>query len=309
MRHDLFWTALAAWACATTDAATVALTASEGGRIELSDGAALEVPPGALEADGAVTFARRSCERVFGLDEFESCLYAVDAGDVGWAGRFRVELPRRTRRGPATAARDAEDGLRPLVDSEDGGVVTASSSQSGLFVARSVEGAPDDRCTDPPFVPCGGDLDGTWSLASACGTVEQLFGYDVATGKPYAACEADAALVDYPWDLYGSVTFGADGTFFESVGGSLVEHRLVSLECLERVGESCHSACRIVDDLCDCRWDVYTFDTSTELEWSASGTELTMGTSTDPYCVQGDVLGVLSSRRSGDPFMTYYVRR
>lgn len=70
---------LSACAPAPTDPVTVpaSVVAAEGARIELDDGAWLDIGPGVLEADGDVSFARTTCDGVFRAEAFGSCRYDV----------------------------------------------------------------------------------------------------------------------------------------------------------------------------------------------------------------------------------------
>lgn len=287
---------------------TATISAAEGGELMLGDGAALIVPPGALSSDAEVRFSRETCRRAWSAASFGSCRYLVDTGSVGWVGRFTVTLPTRSG-GPAWAVRDARDGLRPLVDSAAlSGTVRATGSEDGAFTSRMAALSPiDDRCTDAPFEPCGGDIDGRWELTDACGSTAQIAGISWGGSDPYEACKPLDYVVDYPFAASGSVTFMADGTFESSSHATVLEHQTVTLGCLEEIGEECLSSCTNDGITCSCVWPKTEGSSGSELDWVLVADGVEIGGVVYRYCVDGDTLA-LEHPHSDGPYLMYYQR-
>lgn len=305
----MWWTIPWTVACALPeDALTrgLPIPAASGGAVDLGDGAHLEVPPGALAADALVTLTRDTCSGAWASPTFASCRYTVDSGGVGWLGRFTLELPVTGE--ATTMVRDASDGLRPLLDTRAApGRLSASGSSDGTFTARASGGPPDDRCTDVPFEPCGGDVTGHWDLTDACGSASQIVGISSEGPDPYADCAPFEAVVDEPWDVAGSVTFDADGTFSASSAVVGFRHQTLTLGCLEVVGQDCNPECTNDGSTCDCTYTQFAANGG----WGGAWVETPDGPEIEgiPYraCVDGDVLAFEFPHPDG-PFLQVYAR-
>ncbi len=289
---------------------TERVSAQGGATLRLADGASVDVPAGALAEDAEVTFSRETCGGVFAGAAFGGCLYAVDAGGVEWADRFEITLPLRRGAEAVEAARDAEDGLRPLVDGAvSGGTIAATGSSAGTFAPRMLGANPiDERCTDVPFAPCGGAVEGRWALERACGSINQVTGISWEGPDPYATCAPHASLVDYPLEVGGNVSFGGDGSFGRFSSATIWKHEIISFECLETVGEECPPDCARDGELCDCTWEWSAGEASEGGVWSYDDEGgLLVDDRSLRHCVDGDQLTV-EHRNSEGPFLMLYRR-
>ena len=297
---------------------TASIVAADGGVITLPDGATLTIPPGALAADGEVAFTRVTCGGVYSLKSFGGCLYSV--GDAAWAGRFEVALPRRGD-DRVQMVRGAPDGLRPLIDStSDGDLLSATSSGSNVFTSRVADYNPvDQRCDDVPFTPCGGDLEGTWHLVRACGSVSELTGISWEGPNPFAACADHDYMTDYPFTVDGSVEFGAEGSsaeggtsgaFWATNSATILKHEMVSLACMAIVdgGSSCQAECVQENGVCDCTYFMADGSGGREGAWEyADEGTITVDGTPNRYCVAGDGLTIEYVGAEG-PYVMIYER-
>lgn len=300
--------------CTAVDApmsATESLTAAAGGVVALDDGATVNVPAGALAVDGPVTLTRETCGGAYASPAFAGCLYSVETPAL--AGRFAIAMPDHSdARNPIAVVRRGPDGLRPLIDSATfAGSVSATSSEPATFAIRVIVGNPtDDRCTDAPFEPCGGTIEGDWVLDRACGTSEQVTGVSWEGPDPYAACDPYDYVIDYPFSATGTVHFGGNASF--SIGSAAVirKHTIIATRCLGAVDETCASECERRAGLCDCTWDFAEGSSFAEAGGWAYGDAGTVTVDGTPfrYCVEGDTLTLEYANYQG-PYTMIYTRQ
>jgi hypothetical protein len=291
------------------------ISAREGGRIELEDGAALELEAEVLEEDAEVTLIRETCGGVYSAPAFDSCLYRVKVAGGVLGGRFTMTLPRRAsgkNASPACTIAQTDDGWRCLADSSDAGNAhVASASREGRFSTRVIDPEiPDNRATDLDFEACGGELEGRWSLVLFGGTAQQASGVSSIGPDPYASCDRFDVLIDSPFTVTGHITFSADGSYEFGAGHQVAKHSLVTLDCLSTIGEACHPDCTVHGDVCECLWPDAEGESGGGGSWRLGETPGTFvrDETTTRYCVDGDQL-ILEQGSDADRFLTIYERQ
>jgi hypothetical protein len=264
----------------------------EGGAIELPDGARVEFPAGALSEESEVTLRRIGCGGVYQAASFGSCRYAVEGSAAVLANAYELHLPTR---GPACATQQTVDGLVCMFGGErEQQAVTTLAGSFGDFTAWADDAViPTDACVMPRFEACGGELLGSWSLISGCGTIEQLTNVSWSGPDPYESCDALDYYRGYPFSISGGLEFTSDGYQITS-GFSIMEHELVTEACLASIGETCHPDCTLTDGICECLFVKSEGEgESGDDVWSLGEPgEVILGSATHPYCVDGDVLTV-----------------
>lgn len=309
------------------------MSASEGGELTLDDGAILTVPPRALDADGEVTFTRRTCGGVFGSSRFASCLFEVNS-TTQLAQPFSIGLPERDEASAAGACtvRQSAPGWPCLAERDTTSVKPlAKASAFSLFATRATVSPMDDmRMMDVSFVPCGGTLEGSWEIVGATGTADQVDSvvWIRRAADPRAACGVGEHLEDKPFTMTGGIVFAPAGQDAKDGRGSATvteglevrSYTITTQACLDRVGKSCDNAdfgnehegrCVPHDDLCECD----AFDGGGAfiggLTWSYAGDGLVnLENEQSRYCVEGDRLSLeVTDIESGAPFLKLYQRR
>lgn len=165
---------------------------------------------------------------------------------------------------------------------------------------------------DTAFVPCGGDVVGTWEFASYCHM-------DAVIATIFAdSGECSDMFESFSANIAGTMTFRADGTAERALTGTTSMGLRYSLDCLNALGTSvtvdtmptvCASladasasaeenettgVCSVDDGDCVCVTTQPATDaTEPTTTYSVSGTTIEMGDgSTNEYCVMGDTLMV-----------------
>ncbi len=230
--------------------------AQAGATLFLEDGASVYLPPGALDSNAEVSLSREACDGIYSSGRFQSCVYRVKAPDAVLNERFLLSLATSTENDAPTecAAALTEDGWRCLVDTEvlDGSSEASASIFTDFTVRAESDDIVDHRCTDVPFEPCGGELEGSWTLTGACGSMQQVTGAFFTVGDPYEACGPFEHYLDFPFSLDASLEFRSNGTLRALEDFEIVGHTMVTEECLAQVDESCPEGCTIDDGVCDC---------------------------------------------------------
>jgi hypothetical protein len=145
--------------------------------------------------------------------------------------------------------------------------------------------------------PCGGDVVGSWQVIQSCTTL---------TGDLSSTCAGLTSIVNFM--LTGTVTFNADHTYATTEGGTYLQHYHAPPGCLP-AGEDCAqyqqslvsqgtftSVACVTDSTgaCNCDLTAPAIVINQSGTYSSSGVSLTTtgdgGTSTTPYCVQGNML-------------------
>jgi hypothetical protein len=175
------------------------------------------------------------------------------------------------------------------------------ASLSGFALAACVSawgcsstsnGSQGPDCT--MFAACGGDVVGTWKVDRACvgGTTSPL------TAQCLTATFQVSETVD------GTVEFTSDGMFTQNVTATLIEDLTLPPSCLQ--GTSCAqlqstynqtdgSGARLMGTCTEASGGCSCHVTATQsgpqhASYSVSGTTLTIGGQTVPYCVHGSGL-------------------
>lgn len=231
--------------------------AKAGATLLLEDGARVHLPPGALAADAEVSLSREACDGIYSSDRFQSCVYRVSAPDAVLNERFVVSLATSSEDDAPTdcAAALTEDGWRCLVDTEllDGSSEASASTFTDFTVRAGSDDIVDHRCTDVPFEPCGGALEGSWTLTGACGSMGQVTGVTFEfDSDPYEACDPFEHYMEFPFSVDASLEFRGDGTLRVSEQFSISGHTMVTEACLAQVGETCSEDCTSNEGVCDC---------------------------------------------------------
>jgi hypothetical protein len=279
----------------------------EGGSIELSDGARVEFPAGALTEEAEVTLRRIGCGGIYESASFGSCRYAVEGPSELLAGPYQLSLPTRS---PARASQQTVDGLMPLYggQSSEGSVTTLVHAFSEFTSWSDDLVVPANACVMPDFEPCGGDVMGNWTMTDACGTVNQLTNSSWSGPNPYESCEPLDYYTGYPFSISGTLEF-AEGSYETSGGYTILQHGLVTADCLASSELTClPDLCTMVDGICECLFVMAESDGNGGGDvWSVADGVLMMGSAQHRYCVEGDTLTI---EWAGDsPYYKVYTRQ
>jgi hypothetical protein len=223
---------------------------------------------------------------------------------VAWLDNDKwVSIPTAVKNGKASAETDHFTPYTVLV------VPDGSSGQTSNGVCSTT------------FEPCGGDLVGTWEYTSGClGDALNPFAGDA--GSPFPECD-DAPTTKFNFDVTGTASFGADGSFSDertqtfSIGYTLSASCIsqinrqsgASLSCSELGGTAQGSSCFIGSSD-----DTPTTD-STVGTYTIDGDSLTVieeGSDTgdaQQYCVNGDKLTVAITDPSVGTVLFYTATR
>ncbi len=235
---------------------SVVVNAEAGATLLLDDGASVHLPPRALAADAEVSFSREACDGIYASPRFQSCVYRVAAPDAVLNERLLLSLATHNENDAPTDCATAltEDGWRCLVDTEvlDGSSEASASTFTDFMVRAGADDIVDQRCTDVPFEPCGGELDGAWILSRACGSMQEVIGASFSFEDPYEACGPFEHYVEFPFSLDASLEFSSDGEMRTSETYGTTGHTMVTEACLAQVGESCGEDCTMSEGICDC---------------------------------------------------------
>ena len=192
----------------TTEAISVLIDAESGGTVE-AFGAELEIPPGALSADTAITVSVRSAA---GLPEAATVVgQAFDFGPDGTTFSVPATLTLPVDGTPGTGASFVVSWLdgaawTDLPSTAGADTVVGSVAHFTSFAARLVAGntgsTPGGAPTCGAPAACGGDLVGTWIATSRC---------SMDDGPVPFTCEVPFVETAPPGGA-GALTFAADGT-------------------------------------------------------------------------------------------------
>jgi hypothetical protein len=279
----------------------------EGGSIELPDGARVVFPAGALTEAAEVTLRQIGCGGIYQAASFGSCRYAVDGPAELLVAPYELSMPARV---PAHPSQQTLDGLMPVFGGEslDGSVVTLVNA-FGEFSSWSDDlVVPSNACVMPDFSPCGGDVVGSWTMTDACGTVNQLTNSSWSGPNPYESCAPLDYYTGYPFSISGTLEFSGEGSYSTSDGHTILQHELVTADCLASSELTCiPDLCTLADGICECLFVMTEADGSGGGDtWSVADGALTMGTTEHRYCVDGDTLTI---EWGGDmPYYKVYTR-
>lgn len=199
----------------------------------------------------------------------------------------------------------------------DDGAGSGSAGDGAGDDGATVRGSSDIDLREPSgscleFSACGGELEGDWEVDEVCfPNLEVLFS-GIADGG-----ECDDWLVEARMGASGSRSYDADGNVEATLVLAMELQAYFDLECLRAAlgpdapvnSQTCSNwerglttatmgvSCVLRDDGCDCnitREDLSEGSGS----YSSSGDEVTEGSQTIPYCVDGDTL-TLSIEREG----------
>lgn len=230
--------------------------AAAGATLLLDDDASVFIPPGALAADAEVSFSRETCDGVYASDRFQSCVYRVAAPGAELNERLRLSLATHDDTDTPTdcAAALTDDGWRCLVDTEvmDGSAEASASMFTDFTVRTEADDIGDQRCTDVPFEPCGGDLAGDWTLRRACGSLREVVGATFSIDNPYEDCDSVEHYVEYPFSVMATLEFTDGGLMDTYEQFSTTGHTMATEACLTQIGERCGEDCTMKEGICDC---------------------------------------------------------
>jgi hypothetical protein len=212
------------------------ISADDGGEIQ-TQGAAINIPPGALSEDTEITVEVIPASDVPESDSIASLVY--DFGPDGTTFSEPVELtialntevPEGMEVQMAWLDEESETWM-PLADSRlEGDEVIATTDHFTMFaIVLSVTGGQTaGSCEDfADFEACGGDVAGTWEFAVACAdlTLASIFGAD----NEITMCEGVTLAANI--DISGSVTFEADGAYESEITRAFAIDIGLPLSCL-----------------------------------------------------------------------------
>lgn len=282
------------------------IKAADGGEVALAEaGITLTIPAGALASDETITAEVVSKKGLLDAEHLAGNVVEFGPDGLTFEAPVTLELDLAGASIPddakvAIAWYDAaKEKWNDLPGSAmQGGKVTAQTTHFTIFAVRFVvtdtgkvvqEGG---KC-EGTFDPCGGDIEGTWRIVSACADL----GFD-DVNEQCAGATASGTL-----DVTGDVTFGGGmitGTLMFTSDTKLVYPKTC-------IGEVCPTP----DDPSDPEWvdtgdsceaeamqtmtqeinDAYTVEGGVLTSWdAAAGAEAEMEMS--GYCVQGDTVVV-----------------
>jgi hypothetical protein len=286
------------------------ITAADGGSLATEgDTAKIEIPAGALSEDTEISIA--TLDRA---DQPDADNLGSDAFDIGPDGTQFDTPVTLTLKLEGSVPADMEARLAVLNGDTweviegstlEGGEVSAEIDHLSTFVIIFVEGQAfviAAECADLDFAPCGGDLEGTWTILSYC--LGGALGPNPWEDLP----ECHDTLMSGEYETTGTVEFKADGTYSTNLTMSAAVGRYVYDEdCLlaATAGVDAAEVCAQIDtfdgctyenSLCTCE-STHTSDASEHAETGAyelDGNSITMTPDGEPahtpgeYCVSGD---------------------
>lgn len=285
---------------------TVPVTASAGGEVALDD-AKLSVAADSLPDDTDITVeAGEPAEMLPERETVQGLQYdfGPDGTEFDPPATLTLPLPEAPPEGKHAVISWLDESTETWVDvptTVQDGTVSAEVEHFTLFVVRLRDYA--DVPVDCSFSACGGDLVGDWTITSACL-------HSNPTDNPFQDV-CPAATFDTSLDAMGTATFGADGSYSSSVGGSTAVAVDFPGSCLaDAMLSSCADLAMQLDDMggVTCTGDASTSCTcdgtlSNPVDdvhsgtFTADGNQFTtmeagkMPESSD-YCVTGDILKV-----------------
>lgn len=152
-------------------------------------------------------------------------------------------------------------------------------------------------CPDPTtFQPCGGDVQGEWTLTDSCYTIEANLD------------DCPEALVSNHPTASGTILFRADGTYSSAFqfGGTVTVTAPLSCtdaaSCTDLSSPADNRSCSGTDP-CECTTQLDDTDSTDQGSYSTAGSTATLSPTlglprTVDYCVDGDVM---AARIAGDP--------
>ena len=126
-------------------------------------------------------------------------------------------------------------------------------------------------------------------------------------GSPHVLVSSseDDYYRSYPFEVAGRLSFAegecesdaedhCEGTWERSDSAEIQEHSIVTEQCLDRVGETCHPDCSNESGLCECVWFKSNGYSGGGGYWGYADDEtLDLDGNDQPYCVEGDRLTLL----------------
>jgi hypothetical protein len=121
--------------------------------------------------------------------------------------------------------------------------------------------------------------------------------------------------MNYPFNIRGKLAFTTDEVeagrlgFSVSGGATIMEHTLVTEDCLDRSDEECHPDCESNNGVCECLWEKSSgdFGGGGFWEYGADKGTVLLDEATQSYCVDGDMLS-LTSGSAETPYLMVYRR-
>ncbi|MCA9583464.1 MAG: hypothetical protein KC416_16805, partial [Myxococcales bacterium] len=191
----------------STSSTSKMITAADGGKVEL-EGATLDIPAGALEADTEITVATKTTKSLPDSDNVASKGYDFGPDGLTFLKPVTLTIPA-TIPGDKTAVMAFLDGTTwtELGDSATAdGKVTATTTHFTTFaVIFTAGGGQVGGMCDGDIDDCGGDPVGTWKITSGCA--------DFPEANPFGDDQCPGASLTGAFDFDGTVTFKADKSY------------------------------------------------------------------------------------------------
>jgi hypothetical protein len=307
-----------------SDSVAKMVVADEGGTINLDDGTRLVIPVGALSEDATVILSRKTCSGYLLNDNFGSCLYGVESSAI-LSGRIAIELPgHRPDSEQVCLMAKTDNGWRCLGDSSSNEETQKSQATSSNFTSFAIQTRSSQHQfmhnmgTDYPFIHCGGDIMGEWSLVFAVGTMEQLIGAFSTGPEKYTNCEPYEFNETKTLFMGENISFSTAPIESETYGSfnyqkqfNVYKHSVTTQSCLELYGNQCSSdVCVMESGICSCVINETSGETSGDsyLYLTDSG-DISFSEQGDPlqYCVMGNMMAI-EFYYSGTPYIMVYER-
>jgi hypothetical protein len=298
---------------AADDTLTVAVSADEGGTVADEAGtAALVIPAGALATDQDITLAVSAASNGAETNVYD---FGPDGLSFEAPVTLSIDYDGEVPDGMKAVLAVEENGEWVEIDgsSASAGVVSGEITHFSAFTVILVNGeiVLTSACADrlDGFTPCGGDLQGAWTLHEFCFP-------PIDAGSSDSGFQCSGMYVDVDYQVSGTITFTADTVTVGEQQSSMSSMLNVPVSCLTSSGATCDmladdtTSCAVSGDLCQCSEPASTnTDPAGEPEnYSVDGNELTVeesdGAKTYPFCITGDELEVLVDSEGSDGTIT-----
>lgn len=303
------------------ESASVAITAQDGGVVEVASGAAgIAIPAGALSQDTTITI--NTIDNVGMADEDRLGSFVFDFGPDGTTFEAEVTITLKTG-GSTPGGKEAKlawldgDKWKEVPGSKEvGGTVVGDVNHFTKFVIYYTDKEVivengDEECKDLSFSACGGDPVGEWEIQAYCFDTRRENNMDNPYEEvPDCANGNSTYVVDIEW--LGSISVTADGKTATHMGNHITMTMTLNDKCLKAMGQGQVPPAQMCDVLgqqgagegavveykggkCVVTMDRgEDWDEPTTGTWEKVGNELRMNDDdeTVPYCVSGGTMMV-----------------
>jgi len=206
---------------------------------------------------------------------------------------------------PADAAPDAVAGADTVSDTLTGADVIHDATASADSVAISDTTVVVPGATCDPFMPCGGVLEGKWTITGYCATTAaagpDLTKFPACAGSGTTSSSTvtgDATFsngtLSWKWEAKTSFKSSvSDACAAAASGGSATAQQLCDQ------GKGFGQTCAVTAGVCTCEWTATDSQPYYNGAYTVAGNDLVYAVSNihDPYCVSGPTLQYLNSYR------------